>query len=188
VEQEFTAKERYFTDFLVASQTETEAEQAIKPEALALGVFGGVAGLAALLLAIQTIARQLSAREDDLLVLRAVGAGPAITGLDGLIGVTGSIVCGSIVAIGVALAISPLAPLGPVRSVYSDRASTPIGPCLASALRFLSASSHSARLLSRTEVHPTVLDAAPLSDTRRRCGCSRGQDFRYPRSKASGSL
>ena len=121
VEREFTAKEHYFTDFLIASQIETEAEQAIKPEALALGVFGGIAGLAALLLAIQAIARQLSAREEDLLVLRAVGASPAMTGLDGLIGVTGSIVTGSIVAVGVAVALSPLAPLGPVRSVYPNR-------------------------------------------------------------------
>ena len=57
VEREFTAKEHYFTDFLLASQMETDAEQSIKPEALALGVFGGIAGLAALLLAIQAIAR-----------------------------------------------------------------------------------------------------------------------------------
>ena len=89
VERRFTATERYFTDFQVASQLEAEAEQSIKPEALALGVFGGIAGLAALLLAIQAIARQLSARDEDLLVLRAIGAGPATTGLDGLIGVVG---------------------------------------------------------------------------------------------------
>ncbi len=120
VEREFTAKAHYFTDFLVASQMESAAEQSIKPEVLALGVFGGIAGLAALLLAIQAIARQLSTREDDLLVLRAFGASPAMTVLDGLIGMTGSIVTGSIVAIAAAVAVSPLAPLGPVRSVYPD--------------------------------------------------------------------
>ena len=121
VESEFTATEHYFTDFQVASQLEAEAEQSIKPEALALGVFGGIAGLAALLMAIQAIARQLSAREEDLLVLRAIGGSPATTCLDGLIGVTGSIVTGSIVAIGVAVVFSPLAPIGPVRPVYPDR-------------------------------------------------------------------
>ena len=121
VEREFTATEHYFTDFQVASQLEAEAEQSIKPEALALGVFGGIAGLAALLMAIQAIARQLSARDEDLLVLRAIGGSPATTCLDGLIGVTGSIVTGSIVAIGVAVVFSPLAPIGPVRPVYPDR-------------------------------------------------------------------
>ena len=121
VEREFTATEHYFTDFQVASQLEAEAEQSIKPEALALGVFGGIAGLAALLMAIQAIARQLSARDEDLLVLRAIGGSPATICLDGLIGVTGSIVTGSIVAIGVAVVFSPLAPIGPVRPVYPDR-------------------------------------------------------------------
>ena len=121
VEREFTASEHYFTDFLVASQMQAEAQQSIKPEALALGVFGGIAGLAALLLAIQAIARQLSTREEDLLVLRAIGAGPAITGLDGLIGVTGAIVAGSVIAVGLAVVLSPLAPLGPVRPVYPGR-------------------------------------------------------------------
>jgi len=121
VERAFTASERYFTDFEVASQLEAQAEQSIRPQALALGVFGGIAGLAALLVALQAIARQLSAREEDLRVLRAVGAGPAMTTLDGLIGVVGSIVLGSAVAVGVAALISPLAPIGPVRPVYPGR-------------------------------------------------------------------
>ena len=120
VEREFTATEHYFTDFLVASQLEAEAAQSIKPEALALGVFGGIAGLAALLLAIQAIARQLSARDEDLLVLRAIGADPATTGLDSLIGLAGSVVAGSLLAVAVAVALSPLAPIGPVRPVYPD--------------------------------------------------------------------
>ncbi len=60
VERRWNSTERYFTDFQVASQTVAEAEQSIRPEALALGVFGGIAGLAALLLAIQAIARQLA--------------------------------------------------------------------------------------------------------------------------------
>ena len=121
VERAFTASERYFTDFEVASQLEAQAEQSIRPEALALGVFGAIAGLAALLLAIQAIARQLGAREQDLGVLRAIGASPAMTTLDGLIGMVGSIVLGSAVAVGAAIGISPLAPVGPVRPVYPGR-------------------------------------------------------------------
>ena len=121
VEREFTASERYFTDFEVASDLEAEAQQSIRPEALALGVFGGIAGLAALLVSIQALARQLSRRDEDLRVMRAIGASPAMTSIDGLIGVVGSIAIGSLVAAGVAVVLSPLAPIGPVRPVYPDR-------------------------------------------------------------------
>jgi ABC-type lipoprotein release transport system permease subunit len=121
VERRWNSTERYFTDFEVASQVQAEAQQAIRPEALALGVFGVLAALAALFLAIQVIARQLGAREQDLAVMRAVGADPVTTGLDGLPGIFASIMVGSVLAVGVALAMSPLFPIGPVRAVYPDR-------------------------------------------------------------------
>jgi hypothetical protein len=121
VERRWDSTERYFTDFQVASQVETEAQQSLGPEALALGVFGGIAALAAMLLGLQVVARQLGRRERDLVVMRAVGADPATTRLDGLIGVVASIVVGSVLAVGVALALSPLFPIGPVRPVYPDR-------------------------------------------------------------------
>ena len=120
VERRWNSTERYFTDFQVTAQIEAEAQQSIRPEALALGVFGAIAALAALLLGMQLIARQLGARERDLVVMRAVGADPATTALDGLIGIVASILVGSVVAVGVALALSPLFPIGPVRPVYPD--------------------------------------------------------------------
>ena len=40
---------------------------------------------------------------------------------DGLIGVVGAVVTGSLLAVAVAVGLSPLAPIGPVRSVYPDR-------------------------------------------------------------------
>jgi ABC-type lipoprotein release transport system permease subunit len=120
VEREFTASEHYFTDFEVASDVQAEAQESIRPEALALGVFGGVAGLVALLVSVQALARQLSRRDEDLRVMRAIGASPQMTSVDGLIGVVGSIAIGSLVAAGVAVALSPLAPIGPVRPVYPD--------------------------------------------------------------------
>ncbi len=43
----------------------------------------------------QVIARELGARERDLVVMRAVGAGPATTELDGLIGIVASVLAGS---------------------------------------------------------------------------------------------
>ncbi len=120
VERRWNSTERYFTDFQVTSQLQAEAEQTIRPEALALGAFGAIAALAALFLGIQVIARQLGAREQDLVVMRAVGADSMTTGLDGLPGIFGSIVVGSALAVGVALAMSPLFPIGPVRAVYPD--------------------------------------------------------------------
>ncbi len=120
VERRWNSSERYFTDFQVASQLETEAQQSIRPEALALGAFGVIASLAALLLGIQVIARRLGAREQDLAVMRAIGADPGTTVLDGVIGILGSILAGSVLAVGVALALSSLFPIGPVRPVYPD--------------------------------------------------------------------
>ncbi len=121
VERRWNSTERYFTDFQVSSQLQTAADQSIRPEALALGVFGAVAGLAAVLLGVQLVARQLGRREHDLAVMRAVGADPATTTLDGLAGILGSVLAGAVLAVGVALALSGLFPIGPVRPVYPDR-------------------------------------------------------------------
>jgi hypothetical protein len=95
----------------------TKAERAIEPESIALGVFGGIAALAGLLVAGQMIARQLRLAADERSVLRALGASPATTMADGLVGVIAVIVAGTLLAALVAVALSPLAPLGPVRSV-----------------------------------------------------------------------
>jgi hypothetical protein len=104
--------------FYVTSVTEAKAERAIEPASIALGVFGGIAGLAALLIAGQAIGRQLRLGADDLGTLRALGAGPAVTISDGLPGVLGAVVAGSLLAAAVAVGLSPLAPLGSVRAVY----------------------------------------------------------------------
>ncbi len=94
----------------------------MKPIAIALGVFGAVAALAALLIGVQIISRQLRAAEEDLGVLRALGAAPGTTIADGLIGMMGAITVGAVLAGVVAVALSPLSPLGPVRSVYPGSA------------------------------------------------------------------
>ena len=108
------------TDHLLAPVVD-KADRSLKPISIALGVFGGVALLAALLIAAQLIARRLRAEADDVAVLRALGAGPADTILDGLIGLEGAILLGTLLAGALAVAMSPLAPLGPVRSVYPAR-------------------------------------------------------------------
>ncbi|HYT39029.1 MAG TPA: hypothetical protein VEN99_05935, partial [Acidimicrobiia bacterium] len=99
------------------SGSQDKAERAVKPESVALGVFGGIAALATLLIAGQLLGRQLRLGADELGVLRALGAGPAMTTGDGLVGITGAIVIGSLLAAAVAVGLSPLAPIGPVRPV-----------------------------------------------------------------------
>jgi hypothetical protein len=102
-------------DFYDTSIDVTKAQNAIKPEAIALGVFGLIAGLAALLIAGQVIGRQFGFWSQEERTLRSLGAAPAMTAADGLFGIVGAVVVGALLAAAVAVAISPLAPLGPVR-------------------------------------------------------------------------
>jgi hypothetical protein len=108
-------------DFYDTSIDVTKAQNAIKPEAIALAVFGGIAALAALLIAIQLIGRQLGSMVEEERILRSLGADPAMTMSDGIAGIMGAVVIGALVAALVAVLLSPLAPLGPVRPVYPYR-------------------------------------------------------------------
>src|ERR1039457_6450178 len=105
----------------VTSAIEDEAQRAIRPEAIALGVFGVIAGLAALLIGLQAISRQLRAGAEDTGGLRGLGAGPAATMADGLLGVIGAVIAGALLAAGVAMSLSPLSLFGPVREVEPSR-------------------------------------------------------------------
>jgi hypothetical protein len=104
--------------FLITAVEEATAERALAPLSIALGVFGAIAALAALVIAGQAIGRQLRIGEGELDTMRAVGASPLMTTTDGLLGVFGAVISGVILSVAVAVALSPLSPLGPVRSVY----------------------------------------------------------------------
>lgn len=105
-------------EFHVTAPVVAQVEDAIRPESIALGAFGAIAALVALVIAAQAASRQLRLDDDDRQVLRALGATPTMTIADGLVGVLGAILLGSIVAVVVAVGVSPFAPLGPVRAVY----------------------------------------------------------------------
>lgn len=105
----------------VLSRTVSQVELALKPESLAIGGFGIIAGLVCLLLAVQAISRQVRAGEEDRQVLRSLGLGPLLSAGDGLAGVLLAVLAGTVVAFAVAVALSPLAPLGPIRPVYPRR-------------------------------------------------------------------
>jgi hypothetical protein len=92
-----------------------KAEQAVRPEAIAFGVFALLCGLAALLISGQVVGRLVRRTADDESVLRALGAGPAMTTADALVGIICSVVAGALVAVALAVALSPLAPIGAVR-------------------------------------------------------------------------
>jgi len=102
----------------VTARTTAEVELSIKPESVALGAFGVIAALVALILGLQAISRQLRWSEEDRQVLWALGASPATIAGDGLIGALSAVVLGALLAAAVAVLLSPLAPLGPVRDVY----------------------------------------------------------------------
>ena len=103
--------------YVQATDVLARAERTLKPESIALGVFGGIAGLAALLIAGQVIGRRIRLNTDELDVLRALGADPKMTIGDGLIGTLGAILAGTLLAGLVAVGLSPLGPLGPIGPV-----------------------------------------------------------------------
>ena len=102
-------------DVSYISVIESTAAQTLRPESIALAVFGLIAALAMLVIAGQVVARRLRFNAGDLEVIRALGATPATTVLDGLLGIVVSIVVGSLAAGIVAVALSPLGLLGPIR-------------------------------------------------------------------------
>jgi ABC-type lipoprotein release transport system permease subunit len=100
---------------------ERQVRQAITPEVIALSVFGAIAAVAMLVLAGQGLAQLVGRRGPDIAVLRALGAtrGQAAlaAGLPGAIAVLG----GTVLAVAGAIALSPLAPVGPVRRFDPSR-------------------------------------------------------------------
>ncbi len=105
----------------ITSAIEAEAQRAIRPEAIALAVFGLIAGLAAVIIATQSLSRQIGAAADDSGVLRALGAGPAAIMADGLPGILAAIALGSLLAVATAIGLSPFSLFGPVRQVDPGR-------------------------------------------------------------------
>jgi ABC-type lipoprotein release transport system permease subunit len=104
--------------FHVTSSVAAQVNKSIEPEAIALGIFGLIAALAALVIASSLIARVLQSDGEDLLVLRALGAPPSMVASSVLLGVLGSVLAGAVLAVVVGVALTPLSPLGPVHPIY----------------------------------------------------------------------
>jgi putative ABC transport system permease protein len=100
------------------AQALAKGQQEIKPEAIALGVFGLIAGIAVLLIGGLTIGRTLRSDAAEMRTLQALGANTSMALCAELIGVSLAVVSGALLAVALAISLSPLSPLGPVRSVY----------------------------------------------------------------------
>ena len=95
-------------------------QEAVRPLAVALGVFGALAAVATLLLVGQALVRLLRSDRDDLATLRAMGAPPRLVSMLSVPGLAAAVGAGAAGAIAVAVALSPLAPIGPLRKVEAD--------------------------------------------------------------------
>lgn len=97
--------------------TRVQAQQAIHPEALSLTLFGAAAGIVVVALGALGAARMIGRWSVDRLALRASGIDPrqfAVTvGLDAGI----AIAVGSVLAMAIAVAVSAVWPIGPVRVI-----------------------------------------------------------------------
>lgn len=108
------------TSFRERSVVVARTQEAVRPLAVALGVFGAMAFLACLLLVGQALVRLLRSDREDLATTRAMGAGPGMLATLLLPGVAVAVGVGVAGAVAVAVALSPLAPIGPLRRVESD--------------------------------------------------------------------
>jgi hypothetical protein len=100
------------------NQALAKGQREIKPEAIALGVFGLIAGAATLLIGGLTIGRMMRSGAAEMRTLQALGAGRSTALWTELLGVSFAVATGALLAVALAISLSPLAPLGPVRFVY----------------------------------------------------------------------
>ena len=98
-----------------------QVQQAIEPQAVALGVFGGLVALAMLALVGQGLSELLHRSAPQLEVLEALGMTRVERALAAGIAAGVAIVAGMVLAVGGAVALSPLAPVGPVRQFDPTR-------------------------------------------------------------------
>jgi ABC-type lipoprotein release transport system permease subunit len=109
------------TEFRVTAVDAFHAQQAVRPLAIALGLFGGIAAAAGLVLVAQALARAVRQERVDRAVLRAIGATPGAIVGSSLVGPVTSVVAGAALAVIFAVAASPLMPIGPLRRVEVAR-------------------------------------------------------------------
>ncbi|MFP5319886.1 MAG: FtsX-like permease family protein [Acidimicrobiia bacterium] len=105
------------TSFRERSGVVARTQEAVRPLVVALGAFGAMAAVATLLLVGQALVRLLRSDREDLVTMRAMGAGPRELASLLVPGMGVSVALGATGAVIVAVALSPLAPIGPLRRI-----------------------------------------------------------------------
>src|SRR5271165_302973 len=101
---------------IISQATQVAAtQQAIRPQAIALAAFAALAGLIALAVIGQLLSRQLALDSAEFPVLRAIGATRASLVALSLARLAVVTLAGGVIAVAVAIAASPLMPVGPAR-------------------------------------------------------------------------
>jgi hypothetical protein len=177
----------YATEFHVSSVVTATVELAIKPESVALGAFGLIAALVCLILSTQSLSRQVRQGNDERRILQSLGASHSDTFAETMIGTVGSLTLGVVVAVLVAAALSPLAPLGPVRAVYPDRGIAWDWMVLGLGAVILLAVLGSASVLIALANSPQRLRSATSSGPRRSVSVRRLQVLGLPLSTTVGA-
>jgi ABC-type antimicrobial peptide transport system permease subunit len=102
-------------DVVNMSDEVTATERAVHPEAVALGAFAALAGLFALAVIGQLLGRQLTLDAIEFPILRVLGMTRAALLTLSLARMAVVTVAGGVIAVAVAIAASPLMPIGPAR-------------------------------------------------------------------------
>ena len=182
------------------STQEATVERAIRPQAVALALFALALALTALLVLGQVVSRALVGAAADNAALAALGMTRRQLLAAGLLEVAAGTVSGAALAVVVAIAASPLTPIGPARLAEPSPGVSVNGPVLA--LGFAASSSCCSG--ASHSPHGGRRPCAPLRRQRRRCprGCPPGRALaagpgspsasprracRCPPSPASGS-
>ena len=114
---------RYHTggvDNITMSDEVAATELAIRPEAVALGLFAVVVGLITLAIIGQLLSRQLTLDAAEYPILRAMGMSRGRLVAVSLARMAAVTVAGGAIAVAVAVAASPLMPIGPARLAEPD--------------------------------------------------------------------
>ena len=98
-----------------------QVQEAIRPQAVALAVLGALAALALLVLVGQALAQLVERSAAQAGALRAMGLTRSQNAMASGLGGALAVVIGTVLAIAGAVALSPLAPVGPVRQVDPAR-------------------------------------------------------------------
>ena len=106
--------------FRVTSADVSRTQRAVRPLALALGVFGLLTGLATVVLVGQALARAVRVQEPDAVVLRSLGTSPRLLAVMSLAGPLLMVAAGAAAAVVAAVALSPVSPLGTARRIEVD--------------------------------------------------------------------